>query len=184
MNQRSKNTSEQSFVDSKSYESFKVLFGKYFKSLCFFAMKYLQSMEAAEDVVQDAFRELWEKRSEVRESDKLPIYLYQTVKNKCINLIRKNKSQEKYLEWIQHNQLFVTYEDKAMIEAEIFREIMFHVDALPEKSREVFKLSYLHKKKEQEISELLNVSVNTVKTHKMRAKKALQAKLKHLSLDD
>ena len=184
MNFKNINITANNFTEKKDNSGFNSLFNTYYKSLCFYALKYVQTEAEAEDVVQEAFIELYEKKSVLKDAEKQPVYLYITVKNKSINYIRKNKSKEKYKNWVMHNQSSSMDEEKAFIEAEFYRQIMTQIDLLPEKSRKIFKLSYLHDKKVTEIAELLNVSVNTVKTHKMRAKDTLRKKLRYLKFGD
>ena len=180
MNFKKRNTIVTNSTEKENESGFDSLFSTYYKSLCFYALKYVQSEEEAEDVVQEAFIDLYEKKDLLNDAEKQPVYLYITVKNKSINHIRKNKSKEKYTKWVLHSQSPSMDQEKAFIEAEFYREIMTQIDSLPEKSREIFKLSYLHDKKVAEIAKLLDVSVNTIKTHKMRAKDALRKKLRYL----
>jgi RNA polymerase sigma-70 factor (ECF subfamily) len=184
LNFKNGNTIAKNSFGKKDDSGFNALFNAYYKSLCFYALKYVQSEVDAEDIVQEAFIDLHEKKDVLNDAEKKPVYLYITVKNKSIDYIRKNKTKDKYKKWVLHNQSPSLDEEKAYIEAEFYREIMTKIDSLPEKSREIFKLSYLHDKKVAEIAELLDVSVNTVKTHKMRAKDTLRKKLRYLKFRD
>jgi len=184
MNSDNKNITPTNLTEKNDVSSVDKLFNLYYKSLCFYALKYVGSEDEAEDIVQESFLELFEKEAMLMDAQKHPVYLYITVKNRSISYIRKNKSKEKYTKRIMHSQSVVMDEEKDFIEAEFYREIMAQIESLPDKSKEIFKLSYLYDKKVLEIAELLNVSVNTIKTLKMRAKKTLRQKLSYLHLED
>jgi RNA polymerase sigma-70 factor (ECF subfamily) len=169
-----------SFIQDGSYESFHILFDLYYRSLCFYALTFVKNDQEAEDLVQDTFRLLWEKKASLDEPQKLIVYLYKTVKNNALNLLRKRGVEKKYSEWSLAQESEFVDEQHAIIQAEVYREIMTQIKTLPEKCQEVFVLSYVHEKTEEEVAATLGVTVNTIKTQKMRAKRLLRGKLKYL----
>ncbi len=169
-----------SFLADHSIESFKELYHHFYKSLCFFGTEYLDDRNLIEDVVQDVFTHVWEKPPVLAEPNKLSGYLYAMVRNRCLNLVRGEQHLNKYREsQLIYADLEVD-ESLRIIKAEVLREVMDEIDRLPDRAKEVFKLSYLTQLREQEIAERLGISVNSVKTHKQRAKSILKDKLKHL----
>lgn len=174
------NKAINNFFAKRSIDSFKAIYHHYYKSLCFFANEYLKDDVLIEDVVQDVFAQVWEQPPKLSEPDKLQGYLYAMVRNKCLNLIRSEQHLNKYREHELHDDHLEVDESLRIIKAEVLREIMASIEKLPERAQEVFKLSYLTQLREQEIAERLNISVNSVKTHKKRAKSILKDELRHL----
>ena len=66
-----------------------------------------------------------------------------------------------------------------LLEAEIFGELLEAFNALPPACREVYRLS-LEGKPHEEIAELLNISIITIKKHKNNANHFMRKRLKHL----
>lgn len=170
----------KNFLLRHDLDSFKMMYHHYYRSLCFFAREYLKDDNHVEDIVQDVFSQIWEKPPKLEHESKLQGYLYAMVRNKSLNVLRTNDHLQKYQ---QHEINYETWEDDEslrLIKSEVYREIMANIENLPERAREVFKLSYLTQLREHEIAERLNISVNSVKTHKKRARSILKNELKHL----
>ncbi|WP_262898240.1 RNA polymerase sigma-70 factor [Carboxylicivirga sediminis] len=169
-----------SYLLNHDLKSFKVMYHYYYKSLCFFANDYLSDSDAAQDVVQDVFTQVWDNMPEVSEPSKLQAYLYAMVRNRCLNRIRTQQNLHKYQTNEMQEIAWDDDESVRIVKAEVLREIMASIEKLPERAQEVFKLSYLTQLREQEIADRLNISVNSVKTHKKRAKSILKDELRHL----
>ena len=75
-------------------KSFQILFINYYSVLVSFAMKYLESQDVAEDIVQDVFVKIWESREKLGEIDNLSAYLYQMVRFKSFNYLRAEKIRQ------------------------------------------------------------------------------------------
>ncbi|WP_430813284.1 RNA polymerase sigma-70 factor [Carboxylicivirga sp. RSCT41] len=179
------NTSEiinacEKFLSDHDLESFKLLYHHYYKSLCFFASEYTKEESLSEDIVQDVFTQVWEKGLELGGASKLQGYLYAMVRNKCLNQIRSLGHLQKYQAHETPIEDWESDESIRIVKAEVYREIMASIEQLPARAREVFELSYLTQLREQEIADRLGISVNSVKTHKKRARSILKDELKHL----
>ncbi len=168
------------FLDQKDVDAFQKVYHHYYKSLCFFAVDYVNDDALAEDLVQEVFAQIWEKPPVLETPKKLQAYLYSMVRNRCLNQMRSDTHHLNYQENNANTEDFDEDESLRLIKAEVYREIMDSIDKLPDRAREVFKLSYLTQLREQEIAERLNISVNSVKTHKQRARAILKNELKHL----
>lgn len=77
-------------------KAFRVLYDKYAVGLRYFATKYLNEDTMIDDVVQDAFVDLWEKRTDFRGEYAVKAYLYKAVRNDCLNLMRHQQVEDKY----------------------------------------------------------------------------------------
>ena len=158
--------------------AFRFIFESYYRSAVLFAEGVLNAQsEHTEDIVQDAFIKLWSSTTEFKDINQIKSFIYVTVKNACIDQSRQSKVADKYQGHAQRQQQMLEAGFiEPLISAETTRLINEAIEALPEQGRNVFKMS-LSGLKNDEIAERLNISVNTVKTHKQRALASLRLSL-------
>jgi RNA polymerase sigma-70 factor (ECF subfamily) len=154
------------------------LFREYFPALCYFARRFLKQGHDPEDLVMDCFTKLWEKKVSLQPPETVKTFLYTTVRNACIDLLRKKNipffpvgSQEDTLTDTEAD--FITL----LVEAEVIREIFSAAEHLPQQIRKVFQLYFVEGKNEREISEELKTSYHTVRNQRQRAVALLKEKL-------
>ena len=155
---------------------FKQLFEEYYSRLCCFASKYMQDDEACEDLVQEVMSDLWDKRQSINVKISLKAFLYASVRNRCLNTLRKKNVDEKRLSdylSIESDSIY----DFNYIEEEVHANLYKAINNLPKKSREVVMLS-MCEMSNVEITEELNVTLNTVKSNKKRAYRMLREMLR------
>jgi len=155
---------------------FKQLFHKYFPRVCIYAASIIKDDAVATDIAQDVFIRLWEKRLSFQTIQSFKAYLYNSVKNTCFNYLRdkKESSSIEHLGDItskDHNIEFLIME--AELSAKLFEAIM----KLPQARREVMLLR-INGMTIEDIADELNISLNTVKTHKKLAHKQLRQNLR------
>lgn len=161
-----------------SPDSLSALFNLHYTPLCYFAKRIVADQEEAEDIVVNAFVNLWDKRPEVQSMKNLKSYLYRATKNACINHLKKLDRTTKLESDLLH--LLSENDDHAlanMIKAEIFQEIYKAIEALPSQCKKIVWMSFMEGRKNQEIADLLNLSVQTVKNQKLRGITLLKMKL-------
>lgn len=154
---------------------FEALFQEFYPSMCMVATKFITDQNAAEDIAQEAFIKLWEKRETYDDIPNLKTFLYVSVKNLCFNYIRDKKNTVDYTSPEVESQEAI-FKD-LVIEEEAYRIIEDAVNALPPQSARIVKM-YLDGKQNKEISEILGISVNSVKTLKYNALSSLKTILK------
>ncbi len=162
-------------IKSGDIKAFENLFQELYPSMCAVAMRFITDRDAAEDIAQEAFIKLWEKRATYKEIPCLKTFLYVSVKNLCFNYIRDKKVTIDYTSPEAQNQeaIFKDY----LIEEEAYRIIDNAVNALPPQSARIVKMC-LEGKQNKEIAEILDISVNSVKTLKYNALNVLRSSLK------
>jgi RNA polymerase sigma-70 factor (ECF subfamily) len=164
-------------------EALQTLLKQYYNPLCLFADRLLTDKAAAEDIVGEAFIKLWNKRANFESLQNIKAFMYITVRNACLNHLKQakrdslSKKQMAYL--TGEKEEFVLNE---MIRAEVLKEIMNEVNNLPEQCGKVLRLGYLEGFKNQEIADMLNISVHTVKNQKARAIQLLKTRLRNRDL--
>jgi len=159
------------------------LLKQFYSPLCLFADRLLGDKAASEDIVGEAFIKLWNKRDNFENLQNLKAFMYITVRNACLNhlkQVKRDSLNQKQLAYLTgEKEEFVLNE---MIRSEILQEIMQEVNNLPEQCGKVLKLGYLEGLRNQEIADLMNISVHTVKNQKARAIQLLKVRLRNRDL--
>ena len=168
-------------------ENFDSIYVNNFSRLFLFAKEYVLFDEEAENIVQDIFLMLWEKREALRVDVSLTAYLFTLVKNKCIDFLRHRMVEQMYSENVKHEyneelnvKLFAleSFDHNFSSEEDIETLLRNAIDKLPERCRLIFIKSRIEGKKYKEIAEELNLSVNTVEGQISIALKKLREELK------
>jgi RNA polymerase sigma-70 factor (ECF subfamily) len=158
--------------------SYNELFNEYYLVLTVYARKYLGDMDLSREVVQDMFVRLYESRSLLKNVSSLKGYLYRSVRNSCLNYIKLNKIRNKHKENIRLAQSGPEYDlTEEIQESELEQRIFQIVSKLPERCRDIFKLSRVDGLKNDEIAEKFNISKRTVETQISKALKILRLEL-------
>ncbi|MCR5076859.1 MAG: RNA polymerase sigma-70 factor [Prevotella sp.] len=166
-------------------QRFRQIFREQYPALSFYAARIVSDNEA-EDVVQEAFMELWKRKEDIESESHIKAFLYRTVYTRALNLVKHRSVVNNYSEAAKKVEQFrlnyynpETNDVISHIESlELRKHINNAIADLPEKCREVFTLSYLHDRKNKEIAEQLGISVRTVEVHIYKALKILRGKLK------
>lgn len=166
-------------------DQFRELFFAYHGRLVVFAHKFTGDLQVSQDIVQDAFLKLWEK-SPALDSYALPrAYLFQSVKNSCLNHLRHIKirsSVEGNLHSRLLNECIGTDPGsgdplQSLLEQDVQEKIDAVIQSMPEKCKEVFLLSRNEMLKNREIAEKMDISVKMVEKHISRALLILRTNL-------
>ncbi|SFO26430.1 RNA polymerase sigma-70 factor, ECF subfamily [Chitinophaga sp. YR627] len=158
--------------------AFNTIFGRYSRRLYMEAYSKLQDEDEGNDIVQEVFCWLWDKRRVLDTPQCLKAYLIQVVRNKCVDLIRKKTSTRGKKQ--QYIWLADTYTTTSPIETkELGRQLAIAIDSITPASRLAFEQLYLHKKSLKEIADQMEINVQSVKNHIHRALKVLRENLKH-----
>lgn len=162
--------------------NFDQLFRKYHHQLFLYASKFVTDESIALDIVQDVFTSVWEKEKLNLADEHLKAYLFNSVRNHCLNYLKHQKIIRKHLEYQRDAmaEMEIRYYEsgeKSIIQQENLDRIYEAVNSLSEVNREIIELSRLEGLKNREIAERLNIPVRTVETRIFRALKELRQKL-------
>ena len=148
--------------------SFQSSFKQYYRQLCIYALHFVENAGAAEDIVQDAFVGLWQRKDDIRD---VKSYLYASVRNGCLTFLKK---QRQSMEGLSSSMLEDLpdegLEDRSEIEARMWSAI----DSLPERRRQVLLMSKRDGMKYEDIAYHLGISVHTVRNHISKALEGLR----------
>lgn len=162
-------------IRSGDQKAFEKVFRRYYEPLCRYSRRYTGSMVAAEDIVQELFSHLWERRARW-DPDSVKNYLYASVRNRSINAAKHNERQVALDSCVAVPRVSGSAESK-MAHEELRRQVQQALSMLSNRQREVFYLSRNAGCSHQEIAGILGVSVYTVETHMARALKKLHEQL-------
>lgn len=161
--------------DAKAFED---LFRRYFPHLLHYASMLLKDEDLAQDAVQSVFIHIWEKRKELEIQKTIKSYLFRSVYNASINLLKQQKLNEKSRKALALIHPGIEQSFLLNIEAhELETRIASALESLPEKCRQVFDLSRNEGLKNREIAEKLGISIKTVEAHIGKALGILKKRL-------
>jgi RNA polymerase sigma-70 factor (ECF subfamily) len=152
-------------------------FNSYYSPLLFFSTSITNSQQAAEDIVLETFVKLWRLRTEISEWKSVRFTLYRIVRNASIDYTR---SRKRFKQAVQGAGSYTsTYETGALdklAETETYHRLYLVISSLPLKCRQVFQMFYFEDMSIKQIAKKLDISTNTVKSHKQKALQLLKKK--------
>jgi RNA polymerase sigma-70 factor (ECF subfamily) len=156
--------------------AFEKLFKSHYSGLCGYALKLIRDAATAEEIVQDTFVKIWEKREALNITTSFESYIFRALHNNCMNVIRENARRQAMEKEVK---LMAEYfdepeDDKQLRQSMLEQRIINAIHGLPEQCRQVFELSKIEHLKYKEIAQKMNISVKTVENHMGRALKKLR----------
>jgi RNA polymerase sigma-70 factor, ECF subfamily len=158
--------------------AFEHLFKMHFRGLHAYAFTILKEEAMAEEIVQNVFCKIWEKKQlpEIETSPKA--YLYKAVYHDCLNYLKHKKVKSAHAMHVvrQSNDREENASDKVMA-GELKERIHTALNELPEQCRTIFQMSRFEGLKYQEIADEMGLSVKTVENQMGKALKLMRIKL-------
>ena len=159
--------------DEKAFEK---LFKKFYPRLYDFAFKVVRNKEIAEDMVQDIFLRLWEKKENIKPVN-IEGFIFKVLKNHCISYLRNikiinnvklNLNNLTHIEELYRID-FIRNEPYILVEKELQLETDKVINKLPDRCKEVFILSRVTGLKNREIADKLGINIKNVERHITKA---------------
>jgi len=158
--------------------AFHLLFEDYYVPLCLYAKRYVVDKTLREDIVQDVFFTIWEKRKSIEVNTSAKSYLIACVKNNCLNQLRKQGYYHEYQDKIRKETDFYPQNDTMYNLQELEELLNKTLEKLPEEYRLAFIMSRMEEKTTEEIANIMGVSVRTVERYRKQATEILKNELK------
>ena len=166
-------------IKNGNIELYEQLFKHYYSHLVHFSYRYAKDVQVAEDIIQDIFVNVWNKRDTLDFTLNFKSYLYSAVRNHSLMHINKTNRVElvdlKFIVEKSDNNPDVLVESN-----ELEKGLMKIISEFPTKRREVFFLSRFDKLTYAEIAATLNISIKTVETQMSRSLKYIRKNLPFL----
>lgn len=178
-----KTVSEAIFLEFKAGYSnaFRILFDIHHHTILQYAYGFCHQREEAEEIVQDAFTQLFVYRERIEDVENIQPFLYAVAKRIAISHFRKKIIREgasKYMAASDNRNSYDTQE--TILAKELTDNLERIINELPQQQQKVFVLNKLDDLSYQEIAEQLELSKNTVKNHLAVATKTVRMKLQRL----
>lgn len=162
-------------------QAIRLLFERYYESLCRFSFQYLQEKALAEEVVADVFMQVWTKRKSLTVTQSVKAYLFKSTAHSSLNALRSRKAVCG-IEMLDAEKANENSPEYQLISAENATEINQLLKCLSEPVKAVFLLQREEGFTYQEIAGLLHISVKTVESHMTKALKLLKEEFRRSSL--
>jgi RNA polymerase sigma-70 factor (family 1) len=175
-------TDEQLFerVKQDNEQALEQLFRKYYAQLVRFAREIVKSKDQAEDMVQEVFVKIWDRRDSLTINSQVKSYLFVAVKNHCFNQLKLNERKYWMEDGMEDDIRIATTEAHSKLDTQqLEQRIRSAIEALPPKCGLIFKMSRFEEKTYKEIAEILDLSVKTVENQMGKALMLMRQSLSH-----
>jgi RNA polymerase sigma-70 factor (ECF subfamily) len=164
-------------------EGIDLLFRHYYKDLVLKINQLLADMHASEDLAQEIFLEIWNKRQSIDIVQSIRAYIMRAGTNRAINYLKAKKLSFSEIDLDRDDQEMDAQDEDELAQKEIyFENLRDSIASLPEKCRVVFSLSRYDKMTYSEIAAQLNISIKTVENHISKALRILKENAKYLKV--
>lgn len=164
-------------------DAYEELFKRYAPRIFSFSILYLKNKDDAEELVQNVFLKIWEKRQILDATQNIKAFIFKIAVNTIYDFIRRKNIERAFEDYAKLNYTVnENYTWHSVIFEEMQRNLNNLVAQLPEQQQKIFRLSKLEGLANEEIAETLNLSKRTVENHLYRALSFLKKQLKNESL--
>ena len=168
--------------DPLAYEK---LFKQTFPRMQGYCRLFIHNQEQADDLVQDCYVKLWEKRSKINTNQSVESLLFVMLRNRCLNYLRDQRMRitEREISKIGENELQHLYQldftgkEERTLEEKLILAMQSSIEHLPEKRKLVFIKTKVEGKKNKEVAGELNISVKAVEKHLHQAKEQIRTEM-------
>jgi RNA polymerase sigma-70 factor (ECF subfamily) len=153
------------------------VFKEHFKGLHAYACTIVKDDIDAEEIVQNVFYKLWERKEKINELESVNAYLYRSVYNESLNYLKHEKVKMAYQSHANHTMAKQESAADHAATKQLEHRIQTAMNELPEQCRTIFQMSRFEELKYREIADSLGISVKTVENQMGKALKVLRLKL-------
>jgi len=167
-------------------QAFAHVFFAYAGLMCDVAMHYVHTRDIAQELVQDVFCRIWERRDALVVREGLRVYLFAAVRNRALNHLKHERVERRVAEEMPAASELPgmgtapVSPDAGVIDTEQRQLIEAAIDALPERQRMVFRFRWQHNLSYDEIGTIMGLSKKGVESARARALESLQQKLRRV----
>jgi len=161
--------------------AFSILFDRYSDILFRFIQKRIESIPDVEDIIQEVFISMWNRRSKIEVGDSIYPYLFKAAKYEMIDWLIKSEKRNRHLDYLEINKdqyLIGTTSEDELIAKELAKLLENEMSRMPDTMRSIFRLSRSEDMSIKDIANQLSLSEQTVKNNVSMALNRLKFKLK------
>ncbi len=179
------NTETKTGLRKGNPEAFREVFGILYPRLKGYCKLFVSDVSEVENIIQDTFIELWEKRSSIDIGKRVESYIFVIVRNRCLNFLKKLRMESEIISIDNLNvselqflyQLDLNEKEEKSLEEMLVLSFREAVNELPPKMKAVFVQCKLEGKKQKEVSEEMGISLKMVEKQITKSKKQIREKL-------
>jgi len=164
---------EQELLDQLrkgSMRAFETLYGRHSRALLWKLRRMVKDPQEADELLQDLFVKVWERRAEIEIELSFEAYLHRIAQRMAIDYFRKISRQSIHYERYRLGLTEEVNNTEELLEANETKKLLDQAIArLPEQRRRAFTLCKIEGKSHREAAELMNISPNTVHNHLVKA---------------
>ncbi|MEI6575179.1 MAG: RNA polymerase sigma-70 factor [Bacteroidota bacterium] len=162
-------------------DAFEYVFKTYYGQLCGYARQIVLDPDASEEIIQELFFQLWQKKESLQVNTSLKSYLFRAVHNSCLNHIKHHKIRDAYSQNFKLENIDNSVSDSQNLEVkELQMRITKAIELLPPERKKVFMMIRFEERKYKEVADILGISVKTVENQMGKAMQFLREALKDL----
>ncbi|MEQ9376140.1 MAG: RNA polymerase sigma-70 factor [Imperialibacter sp.] len=161
-------------------DAFIVIYERFWNRIFLIAYKSTRNKEVSEDLVQNLFLKLWDKR-DLLHIKQIEAYLHSSIRNSAIDYIHSQVVRNKYLDYLKVSPpVNENNTDRMMAVSDLSKQIEEGLTQLPEKSRCIFRMNRLDHSPVEEIAQKLKISEKAVQYHLTKSLKVMRLYLKSI----
>ena len=180
-----KNTQLNIRLKEGNPSAYEELFKQTFPRMLGYCRLFIQDQDQSNDLVQECFVNLWEKRQIIDPGQSVESLLFVMLRNRCLNYLRNQKNDliEKSFNVLEENeiqhlyQLDFTGREEKSLEEQLIEAIRESVEELPEKRKLVFIKTKFEGKRNKDVADELGISVKAVEKHLHQAKEQIRQEM-------
>ena len=162
-----------------SEPAFTEIFQTLFPAVCYYIFRIIDDMAVSEDIAEESFIKIWDRRERLINLKVLKSYLYATARNASFKWLKTKQRESQtgsalYILSEKNHQSIL--ED--LVHAEVLREIYSTLDKLPSQCRKIMKMLYIEGKTVRKTAEELQLCIGTIKTQKAKGLAIVRKKIK------
>jgi RNA polymerase sigma-70 factor (family 1) len=156
--------------------AFAQIYNQYRSKMYLYAYNLCKSSETAEEIVQEVFVRLWQKKEQINTDLNFSAYLKKITLNHVLNHLKKVAREKSLQDEIFHyiETIRNTTEDN-LLEKELLKTYDEAIENLPPQKKIIYQMSRNEEMSHDQIAEKLNISKNTVKNHMVEATKFIRS---------
>lgn len=164
-------------------QAFEELFNHYYSRLYNFSKRFLKSEEGIDDILQEVFLKIWRNRKNIKSQDTFNSYLFTITQNLLLNEIRRRINARKKKDELFNASIAREYQSVEAVDYhDIKSRIGTLIEELPDRQKQIFKLSRIEGLSHKEIAKKLGVTTKTIEYHISQSIKILKRRLKSIGL--
>ncbi|PSL46392.1 RNA polymerase sigma-70 factor (ECF subfamily) [Chitinophaga niastensis] len=163
-------------VKANSIEGFTALYARHWEELYGYAFKILPDKDHVEDVLQELFLHIWDKRDTINIESSVKAYLFKSLKNRIYNFLKANAVKHAHYQVLLNSISSLAEEDTIIEKKEHTKRLLHHLEVLPDKMRRIAKLYLMEGLNIKEISDHLSLSEHTIRNQLNNVRRRLLRK--------